>query len=455
MGDFSPLDEELELLPGPLTPSLVESLVRLGTWLPFEPAATMLTHFTRVPVSEPTARRATEQAGTAYVELQTALVEWLEREQPSAPAGPELQYLSVDGAMVPLVGGQWAEVKTLAIGTVGGPRWVDGEWDIQTGELSYFSRLTDHATFARLALVETHRRGTERAGRVAGVVDGAEWAQQFLDLHRADATRILDFPHGAEYVAQVGQAVFGAGTAAASEWLGAQLHELKHGDPHTVLGTLRGLHSELAASGAASEVLGVIATSLAYLEKRQAQIRYAEFVAQGYPIGSGATESANKLVMEARLKGAGMHWARAHVNPMVALRTIVCSDRWEEAWPQINARLRAQARERTRARRAARQQAKAELLATAVPPAAVALSPPEAEPPTPHHPLAPRQARATVPTPPAATSSADVTQHPPPSPVVAATPSGPRRPAANHPWRRGFSPRTPRSTPHSRPNAET
>ena len=34
------------------------------------------------------------------------------------------------------------------------------------------------------------------------------------------------------------------------------------------------------------------------LEKRKGQIRYAEFHAEGYPIGSGAVESANKLVVE-------------------------------------------------------------------------------------------------------------------------------------------------------------
>ena len=35
-------------------------------------------------------------------------------------------------------------------------------------------------------------------------------------------------------------------------------------------------------------------------------------------IGSGATESANKVVVEARLKGPGMHWASFHLNPMLA-----------------------------------------------------------------------------------------------------------------------------------------
>src|SRR5213080_1190228 len=118
---FFPLDEELELLPGALTPSLVESLVRLGTWLPFLPAAWMLAHFTRVRGGATTARRLTTQAGTAYEAVQTAAVERLERDLPAAPPGPAVQLLSVDGAMVPLVGGEWAEVKTLALGVVQDP----------------------------------------------------------------------------------------------------------------------------------------------------------------------------------------------------------------------------------------------------------------------------------------------------------------------------------------------
>jgi len=62
---------------------------------------------------------------------------------------------------------------------------------------------------------------------------------------------------------------------------------------------------------------------------------YALFRAQGYPIGSGCVESANKLVVESRMKGAGMHWAEEHVNPMLALRNIVCNDRWKTSWKHI------------------------------------------------------------------------------------------------------------------------
>ncbi len=354
---FSPLDEELALLPGTFTPSLQESVVRLATWMPFLPAGQMIKYFTKVDISEPTVRRITEKAGQAYVEIQTAQVERLERELPEAPDGPDVQLMSVDGAMVPLVHREWAEVKTLALGTVKEPVLKEGEWEIHTEELSYFSRLADSDTFARLATVETHRRGTEKAGEVCGVVDGADWEQKFIDLHRPDAKRILDWGHAAEYVAKAGQAGFGAGTGVVSEWLGVQLHELKHGDPQKVLSELRRLLDRPEAQGESSlssEVKEVVRSSLEYLEKRQEQIRYAAFIAAGYPIGSGAVESANKLVVEARLKGAGMHWTRENVNPMVALRTIACSDRWEEAWPQISEQVRQKAKERSESRQVER-----------------------------------------------------------------------------------------------------
>jgi len=416
---FSPLDEELALVPGQLTPLVRESLARLGTWMPFGRAAQELAHFMAVDVGVSTARRATEAAGAAYEAIQTAAVEQLERETPPPPAGPAVQQLSVDGAMVPLVGGVWAEVKTLAIGRVEvrAPRTRrDREQAVHTTDLSYFSRLADHETFGRLATVETHRRGTETAGVVCAVVDGADWPQGFIDLHRPDAVRILDWGHGVEYVAKAGAAVYGAETAAGRAWLDAQRQELKHGEAQTVLRTLGALRDELAARAAGAEppltllpepaatgcgegaplpveaALEIVTDSLAYLEERQAQIQYAAFQAQGYPIGDGALESANKLLVEARLKGAGMHWARAHVNPLVALRTLVYSDRWAEAWPAIARWQRQHARQCATVRRqargaAARTAAQDRALADPAvpPPAGPAVVPPGPAAETPTH----------------------------------------------------------------------
>ena len=70
------------------------------------------------------------------------------------------------------------------------------------------------------------------------------------------------------------------------------------------------------------------------------QIDYAHFRRQGLPIGSGMVESGHKRVVQARLKGAGMHWARSSVDPMLALRCAVCNDRWDAAWADVARHLR-------------------------------------------------------------------------------------------------------------------
>jgi hypothetical protein len=352
--------------------------------MPFRQAAEQLAFFWGVVLSEATVRRHSEAAGAAYVALQTAEAERLEREIPTPPAGPAVQQLSADGAMVPLVGGVWAEAKTLAIGTIRAAAQVPASpaEAVHATELSYFSRRAEHHAFTRLALVETHRRGTERAGVVVGVMDGSDWLQKVLDYHRPDTVRILDFPHVLEHLSGAAQATFGPGTAQTSAWLEDQAKTLKSGQPEAVLAALRALPTgQAAAPAAACEARDA---TLAYLEKRLEQIRYAEFLALGYPIGSGLVESANKLVVEARLKGSGMHWAPEHVDPMLALRTIACSGRWAEAWPQICARLRQQARDQRAARRAARQQ--------------VTASPsPSVEPAPAPQPAAPRQRPARTP----------------------------------------------------------
>ena len=62
-------------------------------------------------------------------------------------------------------------------------------------------------------------------------------------------------------------------------------------------------------------------------------------------LGSG--ESSHKLVVQARLKGPGMHWRPEHVNPMLALRLALLNERWSEAWQEQH-RLRQHQRHLTR-----------------------------------------------------------------------------------------------------------
>jgi hypothetical protein len=280
--------------------------------------------------------------------------------------------LSVDGAFVPLVGGEWAEVRTLAIGAVGEPVEEQGERVVHTRELSYFSRLADAETFTEAALTEIQRRGVEGAQQVAGVVDGALWCQGFLDIHRPDAQRILDFPHAAERLAQLGALLLGEGSQAAREWTQQQCHTLQHHGPQPLLAQVRA-QCAVARSLLSETAAQRLGEHLVYLEKRTDQMNYPRYRQAGWPIGSGMVESANKLVVQARLKGAGMHWARAHVNPMLVLRGVWCSERWEASWPLIERELRTPARHGLELRRQSRMAAVAPAVQAAVPVAPAAM----------------------------------------------------------------------------------
>jgi len=101
---FFPLDEELGLLPGSLSPQFQDHLTRLAAWMPFERAAEMLAVLTGVQVSEATTRRQTYTAEAAYEAVQAAQV--AAPEEPAPPVRADKLVLSADGAMVPRVA--WA-----------------------------------------------------------------------------------------------------------------------------------------------------------------------------------------------------------------------------------------------------------------------------------------------------------------------------------------------------------
>jgi hypothetical protein len=101
-----------------------------------------------------------------------------------------------------------------------------------------------------------------------------------------------------------------------------------------------------------------------------------------------------------------MHWSRSHVDSMLALRNIACNQRWPQAWPQITATLRQQARHQAAQRRRQRHS------------------------PVPTAPFPSVDARPLL-DPPIRSPK------PPPSPPTISPPSSqPRRPSADHPWRR-------------------
>lgn len=401
---FSPLDHELGLLPNHrFTPRVEGVVARLGQALPFAEAAAIVAQTLGVVVSEATTRRTTYAAGTAAVAVEERALRQVERTLPRAAIPPARRQLSSDATTVPLVGGDWTEVKLAAIADlVPGPA-ADEPPGLAAVQVSYAARWEPAEQFGRTLTLEATRRGLDEARLVVSPNDGAEWIQSLLDLVAPQAVRILDEPHAAEHLGAIAGLVYGEGTPAATQWVAAQRQRLRTEPPAGVLAELtrclaQGPRPDAPVSPTGETPAQVLAREVAYFQKRAEQIQYAAFQAAGYPIGSGMVESGHKVVIGQRFKGAGQHWARHHLNPLLVLRTTSCTGRWTEAWPAIWA-------EHCRMGRARRRTG-------------------QACPPTPAPPSRPAS------TPPL----------PDPSPAVG-TPPRPKlvvngRPTKGHPWRR-------------------
>ncbi len=90
-----------------------------------------------------------------------------------------------------------------------------------------------------------------------------------------------------------------------------------------------------------------------YFTERQDRMRYPQYVRAHLPIGSGAIESACKVLVQARQKQAGMRWRRRGSQAIATLRARQRSGEWEALWAAEPHRRRPKARHADQVRAAA------------------------------------------------------------------------------------------------------
>jgi hypothetical protein len=67
------------------------------------------------------------------------------------------------------------------------------------------------------------------------------------------------------------------------------------------------------------------------VSERQEMIKYPEFSAEGWQIGSGPTEATCKT-LTARLKGSGIRWDADNPEALMAPEALNQSGRWDLYW---------------------------------------------------------------------------------------------------------------------------
>jgi hypothetical protein len=68
-----------------------------------------------------------------------------------------------------------------------------------------------------------------------------------------------------------------------------------------------------------------------YVSERREMIKYPQFQAKGWQIGSGPTEATCKT-LTARLKGSGMRWEADNAEALMALEALTQSGQWDLYW---------------------------------------------------------------------------------------------------------------------------
>jgi len=316
-------DEQLGL-EGSLSLPAQEAVSLACCELPFERAVALLERISAVQISTAQARKLSEAHGQRLEvelirqreglfagKLEYLLQEWIDR-----------LYISLDGTQAPFVD-DWHEAKLGAV-YEGKP---DEEGNDRPGETTYQVGVREPPdAFGRRLYQEAARRGVEQAAETVAIGDGAPWIWNLVEEHFPDAVQILDFYHAVERLYEVGRALYGDGSTQAQQWAEANKERLWRGEVRAMMQSLRGLRpSTEQGQEAVRLAIGYFATNLE-------RMRYPQYRANGYHIGSGVVEAGCKNVVGARCKRSGMRWTKQGAQAILALRCLLLNGRWNEYW---------------------------------------------------------------------------------------------------------------------------
>lgn len=247
-------------------------------------------------------------------EADEAAVVFRQRVEPAH----EVMSVSADGVLIHLRGEGWKEVKVASISAVE----PGAEGEVRLTHHSYRAGLWEARSFGHQLWAEACRRGLDHAQQVVCVSDGAAWIWALMFICFARRIEVLDWWHAVERLWTLTRDRLSHEEAAS--WVATQKGQLLQQGLRPVLRAVRQLYPR-----GVSLPEGV-RQAVSYLFSNRQRMRYGAFRQAGYPIGSGTVESACKVVVQQRMKQAGMRWSRPGAQAMLALRCALLSDRWHQ-----------------------------------------------------------------------------------------------------------------------------
>lgn len=193
----------------------------------------------------------------------------------------------------------------------------------QLAEKVVVSTLGDGVELGEQLHGEARRAGLGRARNLEMLGDGAHWIWNLKDNRWKDAVEVLDFYHASEHVWTLGRML--KGEEQAREWVEPLLHQLRHGKEKKALKTIAGLKVPKGKRG------GAMKREQNYFAGQEHRMHYRKMAERGWPIGSGAVESACRQ-RQCRFKRPGQFWTAPGVRHLCALESARHNHHWEELW---------------------------------------------------------------------------------------------------------------------------
>ncbi len=338
---FPPLDEQLQLGDHSWTPETIKQAVGLGVEIPsYRRAAKRYEGLTKTPMSKSSLARLVNECGSKLVAEQAAEAEatvkapergeeiiWRDIPEPDG----EVMAVSLDGALINLRGEGWKEVKVVSISAVEAEVQLerDEEKEVRLTHHTYRAGLWDAKEFAKHQWAEACQRGLEKAKQIVSVNDGALWIWLIIAMCYAPCIEIIDWWHAVEKIWEAANSRFGQGEPRTGAWV-EKLKSLLW------TGQLRALmHQVRQVCPRGQPIPTPVWTLVSYIFHNRRRMDYQRYHQAGYPVGSGSVESACKVVVQERMKQAGMRWSRDGAQAMLALRSILLSERWDPVWASL------------------------------------------------------------------------------------------------------------------------
>jgi hypothetical protein len=180
----------------------------------------------------------------------------------------------------------------------------------------------------RLAQRVAQREGPQIEQRVA-LTDGAEALQQQLVTHLPAYTLILDIIHATEYLWDAANALLGETHPHRLAWVRAYLEPLLAGQTEAVLTALEAEANDPTRTVPQRQA---VRRTVGYYQRNRPYMRYDEYLARGWPIGTGVVEGACRHLVKDRMEQSGMRWTTGGAQAVLDLRAVRLNGHWEAYW---------------------------------------------------------------------------------------------------------------------------